>query len=125
MTEAKDDDEVKEDVQMIAIEKRDSIDEPVKEVLMPKVSEVTDVEREKDHIKRNNAAQSLVEIKYQFVHRIKQLELKIQEDKDEKQQMKEIIDQLKAKNISESSFGGFTQNINKKPFRIPSERCSG
>ena len=33
--------------------------------------------------------------------------------------MKKEIDQLKAKNISESSFGGFTQNVNKKPFRIP------
>ena len=56
----------------------------------------------------------------QLQMKIEQLELKIQEEKDEKEKMKVEIDQLKTKHASGSAFGGFTQKVNKKPFKIPS-----
>ena len=56
----------------------------------------------------------------QLQMKIEQLELKIQEEKDEKEKMKVEIDQLKTKHASGSAFGGFTQKVKKKPFKIPS-----
>ena len=59
------------------------------------------------------------EIQGQLEKKIRQLELKILEEKEEKEKVMLELDRLKRKNESETSFGGFTQKLNKKPFKIP------
>ena len=87
-----------------------------KTVFEEDVVEVVDMfeSPDKEEIEVDEQTKSLLE------DRIKQLELVIQADQEEKDKLKLEINKFKCKNsTAESAFGGFTQTINKKPFKIP------